>query len=197
VTVSGFARRRRVLTRAGGRVGDDVYVTGEVGGAAAGLQYWKQTRETTDPKQISGMDACIARHRRPEPRVRIGMLLGRNGAATACMDLSDGLADAVRQIAEASGTGARIEADALPIDEAARAWFLRSGHDPITGAIAGGDDYELLFTASRRARGRLGTVMRQARGVRITRIGVLTGDRDLTVSRDGREEALPAGFVHF
>jgi len=197
VTVSGFARRRRVLTRAGGRLGDDVYVTGEVGSAAAGLQYWKNMTETIDPKEISGMDACIARHRRPEPRVRIGMLLGRNGAANACMDLSDGLGDAVRQVAEASGTGARIEAEALPIAEAARAWFLRSGQDPIMAAMAGGDDYELLFTAPRRTRGRLHTVMRQARGVRITRIGVLTDGREVAVSRDGREEPLPAGFVHF
>ena len=64
-------------------------------------------------------------------------------------------------------------------------------------AIAGGDDYELLFSAPRRARGRLATVMRQARGVPITLIGALTAARDLGVSRDGREEPLPAGFVHF
>ena len=129
--------------------------------------------------------------------MRIGMLLGRNRAATACMDLSDGLADAVRQIAEASGTGAVIDAAALPVNDAARAWFARSGCDPITAAIAGGDDYELLFSAPRRARGRLATVMRQARGVPITRIGVLTTARELAVSRAGHEEPLPAGFVHF
>jgi thiamine-monophosphate kinase len=197
VTVSGFARRRHVLTRAGGRVGDDVYVTGEIGAAAAGLQYWKHTKDTKDRKEIRGIEACIERHRRPEPRVRVGMLLGRNRAAHACMDLSDGLADAVRQVAEASGTGACIDAETLPIGDAARAWFVQSGQDPVMAAIAGGDDYELLFSAPRRARGRLGTVMRQARGVRMTRIGTLTGERDLAVSRDGREEPLPAGFVHF
>jgi thiamine-monophosphate kinase len=194
VTVSGFARRRHVLTRSGGQPGDDLYVTGEVGSAAAGLAYWKDTKEA---KELPGIDACVARHRRPEPRVRVGTLLGRNRAANACMDLSDGLADAVRQVAEASGTGALIDAAALPINAAARAWFARSGHDPVMAAIAGGDDYELLFSASRRARGRLATVMRQARGVPITRIGALTADPDLAVSRDGREEPLPAGFVHF
>jgi thiamine-monophosphate kinase len=146
---------------------------------------------------IPGIDACVSRHRRPEPRVRVGLLLGRNRAATACMDLSDGLADAVRQVAEASGTGARIDAAALPINAATRAWFERSGQDPIMAAISGGDDYELLFSAPRRARGRLATVMRQARDVPIARIGALTEPRDLGVSREGREEPLPAGFVHF
>jgi thiamine-monophosphate kinase len=192
VTVSGFARRRHVLTRSGGRAGDDLYVTGEVGAAAAGLGAWRAGEHG-----IEGIDACVARHRRPEPRVRIGMLLGRNRAANACMDLSDGLADAVRQVAEGSGTGAVVDAAALPIPAAARAWFTRSGQDPILAALAGGDDYELLFSAPRRVRGRLATVTRQARGVPITRIGTLTADRALAVSRDGREEPLPAGFVHF
>jgi thiamine monophosphate kinase len=64
-------------------------------------------------------------------------------------------------------------------------------------AIAGGDDYELLFSAPRRAHGRLATVMHQARSVPIARIGALTAARDLVVSREGREEPLPLGFVHF
>lgn len=192
VTVTGFARRRNLLTRAGGRVGDDLYVTGEVGAAAAGLHAWKSS--VTD---VPDIDACVARHRRPQPRVRIGALLGRNRAASACMDLSDGLADAVRQVAAASGTGALIDADALPIPAAARSWFVRDGRDPVTAAIAGGDDYELLFSVPRRSRGRLATVKRQARGVSITRIGALTAAPTLAVRRDGREEPLPAGFVHF
>ena len=192
VTVSGFARRRHLLTRAGGRAGDDLYVTGEIGTATAGLLAWQAG--VTD---IPGIDACVARHRRPAPRVRVGMLLGRNRAATACMDLSDGLADAVRQIAEASGTGAHIDAAAVPINSATRGWFGRSGQDPVMAAIAGGDDYELLFSAPRRARGRLATVMRQAQGVPIARIGALTAARDLGISLEGREEPLPAGFVHF
>lgn len=197
VTVAGFARRRHVLTRAGGHAGDDLYVTGDVGAALAGLQYWKDTKDAKDTKGIPGIDACMARHRRPEPRVRVGALLGRNRAASACMDLSDGLADAVRQMAEASGTGATIDAALLPIDAAARAWFSRAGRDPVIAALAGGDDYELLFAVPRRARGRLATVIRQARGVPITRIGTLTGAPDVVVTRDGREEPLPAGFVHF
>lgn len=192
VTVTGYARPRHVLTRGGGQPGDELYVTGTIGAAAAGLAAWR-----TGGTGIDGMDACLARHRRPEPRVRVGALLGRNRAASACMDLSDGLADAVRQMAEASGTGARIESEALPIPAAAREWFSRSGSEPAAAATAGGDDYELLFAVPRRWRGRLATVLEQSRGVAITRIGVLTREPDLALTRNGAPEPLPAGFVHF
>jgi thiamine-monophosphate kinase len=192
VTVTGHARPRRVLTRGGGRPGDDLYVTGTIGAAAAGLSWWQQRGA-----EIVGMDACVARHRRPDPRVRVGALLGRNRAASACMDLSDGLADAVRQVADASGTGAEVDAALLPVPAAAREWFVRTGADPAVAAAAGGDDYELLFAVPRRARGRLATVARQARGVPITRIGALTADPAVVLMRDGVPEPLPAGFVHF
>jgi thiamine-monophosphate kinase len=197
VTVSGFARPRQVLTRGGARPGDDLYVTGAIGAAAAGLRWLKAAQARGQEPRGEGMAACAARHRRPEPRVRIGMLLGRNRAASACMDLSDGLADGVRQIAEASGAGASIEAGALPVPSAAREFFERDGSDPILSAVAGGDDYELLFAAPRRFRGRLTTVERQARGVPITRIGAVAREPGVFLLRDGRPEPLPSGFVHF
>jgi thiamine-monophosphate kinase len=197
VTVSGYARARQVLTRGGGRAGDDLYVTGDVGAAAAGLGWLREARDAANARDLAGIDACVLRHRRPEPRVRVGALLGRNRAATACMDTSDGLADAVRQIAEASNVGATIDGASLPIPAAAREYFRRAGHDPIAAAVAGGDDYELLFAAPRRSRGRLATVIRQARGVPISRIGRLTSERHLVIVRDGVLEPLPEGFVHF
>lgn len=197
VTVTGFARRRHVLTRGGGRAGDDLYVTGEIGAAAAGLGWSKASKDSEASKPLEGIDACVRRHCAPVPRVRFGALLGRNRAATACMDLSDGLADGVRQIAEASGLGAAIDAGALPIPAAAREWFHRAGADPVTAAVAGGDDYELLFAVPRRGRGRLATVVRQARGLAVTRIGQLTGEPVLAIVRDGAAEPMPTGFVHF
>jgi len=143
------------------------------------------------------MEECLQRYRAPEPRVRIGALLGRNRAASACMDLSDGLADAVRQVAVASGLGAVVDGDALPISPSAREWFRYSGADPVTAAAAGGDDYELLFAVPRRGRSRLATVIRQSRGVPITRIGELTAAPELILMSGGRREPLPEGFVHF
>jgi len=198
VTVTGFARPRHVLTRGGARPGDDIYVTGAIGAASAGLSWLRAARARgSQAPDDEAMAACAARHRRPEPRVRVGALLGRNRAATACMDLSDGLADGVRQIAEASGTGARIDAAALPIPAAALDFFARDGVDPIRSAMSGGDDYELLFTVPRRFRGRLATVVRQSRGVPITRIGEITREPGVFLLRDGMREPLPDGFVHF
>lgn len=125
------------------------------------------------------------------------MLLGRNKAASACMDLSDGLADAVRQVAEASGTGAVVEAAALPIDQAAREWWASRGLDPVLAALSGGDDYELLFAVPKRLRSRLRAVVRSGRGLPFTRVGELTADRSVVLRRNGPEEEMPQGFTHW
>jgi thiamine-monophosphate kinase len=113
------------------------------------------------------------------------------------MDLSDGLADAVNQLASACGTGALVDASALPIPEAARRWFESGGQEPVRAAVSGGDDYELLFAVPPRARGRLRTVVRQARGVPVTRIGELTAAPAILLKRDGTTEPMPDGFAHF
>lgn len=194
VTVTGYARRRHVLTRSAARAGDALYVTGDVGAAAAGFG-WSKRGEGAEA--IEGIDACVRRYCAPEPRVRLGALLGRNRAASACMDLSDGLADAVRQVARASGVGAIVDGAALPVPNAAREWFRRAGMDPVRAAAAGGDDYELLFTVPRRSGGRLATVVRQARGIAVTRIGELTTSTELVLLNNGAREELPDGFVHF
>jgi thiamine-monophosphate kinase len=209
VTVTGNVRPRRILTRSGGRPGDALFVTGSLGAAAAGLG-WLKASGPTDLHLRQGYDgqartsgptdlmrSCVDRHLRPEPRLRAGLLLGRNRAASACMDLSDGLGDGVRQVAEASGTGALIDAALLPIDPAAAAWFREQGLDPVTSAISGGDDYELLFAVPRKGRGRLRAVQSAARGLPLTRIGELTADRDVLLTHEGRTGILPAGYTHF
>ena len=202
VTAVGHVRPRRVLTRSGGRPGDSLYVTGTIGGAAAGLGWLRENataltpaalREPSDP----AMAEAVLRHRRPRPRLRIGAVLGRARVASACMDLSDGLADAVRQMAEASGTGATLDGAALPIDPAAGTWFTAHQGDPVAAALSGGDDYELLFALSARASRRLRSVEAVAAGVLVTRVGELTRDTALIVLRDHRPEPLPQGFRHF
>ena len=198
VTVVGSVRRRKILTRYAGRPGDALYLTGTIGAAAAGLG-WLRTQPRTSRRepQDSMLAECVARHRRPGARTRIGSMLGRTGAATTCMDLSDGLADAVTQIAAQSGTGATIDANALPIHPGAVEWFSSRGIDPVTAALSGGDDYELLFGVPAKRRGKLRHVIQQSRGVPIRRIGELTKDPAIVLSRDGRLEGLPPGFVHF
>jgi thiamine-monophosphate kinase len=194
VTVVGHVRPRRVLTRQGGKPGDILYVTGQIGAAAAGLGMLR-TGSAGGPDGT--VAALVERHRRPAPRLRVGAVLGRTRSATACMDLSDGLADAVAQLAKASGTGAVIDAPALPIPDAAREWFQSQGQDAVRAAVAGGDDYELLFSVSPRGHGRLRTVIQQSRGVAITRIGELTASPAILLRRDGAIEPMPDGFTHF
>ena len=122
------------------------------------------------------VDPCIHRYLYPEPRLRLGTLLGRNRAATACMDVSDGLADAVHQLADASRVGATIDGGALPIDPGARNWFEQQGHDAVNASVTGGDDYELLIAARPRLRGRLAAAERHG-DAPLTRIGSCTADR--------------------
>ena len=197
-TLIGDVRPRKYLTRAGGRPGDGLYVSGAVGAAVAGLD-WLRRREggAPDSPLEPGLGDCVRRYRRPEPRFRLGAALGRGRAASACMDLSDGLADAVSQLAAASGTGAFIDAASLPIPRAASDWFASHGVDPVLTALAGGDDYELLFAVPPRHRGRLKTAVQQSRSPTITRIGELTADPAIVLRRDGQSTPLPAGFTHF
>lgn len=190
ITAIGSVGRRQVLTRAGARPGDELYVTGAIGGGAVGLHALRENR-TTAP-------ASAERYLRPEPRVRAGLLLGRTRAASACIDLSDGLADAVQRIAESSGVGVALDPDALPISDEVRRWHGEHGADLHTAALAGGDDYELVFAVRPAHRGRLRQVRRLLGDLPITRIGVATRERAV-VLRDGggAVRAVPAGFEHF
>jgi thiamine-monophosphate kinase len=233
VTVMGTVKRRQALTRRGARPGDDLYVSGTIGAAAAGLRILQERRTLATDKDLqrsttqdtgnteartdqkrdcssvssmssvverSKVESCIARYLRPEPRLRLGIHLGRNGAASACMDLSDGLADGLRQIADASGVGMTIDADALPIAPGARAFFETRGQDPVVEALSGGDDYELLIAVRPRTERRLTAAMRRG-DVMLTRIGRCTTERGITLRTAGAASidvgALPHGFSHF
>jgi thiamine-monophosphate kinase len=113
------------------------------------------------------------------------------------VDLSDGLADGLRQLARASGVGIDVDASALPISPEARAWHAAAGTDAVGAALGGGDDYELLFTVRPRHRGRLRGARRRIGDLPITRIGVVTRGPELTVRDEGGHRELPHGFEHF
>jgi thiamine-monophosphate kinase len=193
VTAMGTVKRRRVLTRAGARPGDEVYVTGSLGDAAVGLQALRDGRAGAS----LDVQTCEARYLRPEPRVRAGVVVGRNRAASGCMDLSDGLADAVRQVAEASGVGMTIDAGAIPISGPSRAWHAERGSDPLQTALTGGDDYELLFTVRPLQRGRFDAARKLFGDVAVTKIGTVTKERDLVVRCGEQTRPLPQGYEHF
>jgi thiamine-monophosphate kinase len=231
VTVVGTVKRRQALTRGGARAGDDLYVTGSIGSAAAGLRLLQEAAAVTSHQSsvasqqssVAGLnhqtDGRLASHDlrltpddlrltpddlrlvtaylRPEPRVRMGLLMSRNRAAAACMDLSDGLADAVHQMAEASGVGATIDGAALPIDPVAREYFDARGLDAVAEALTGGDDYELLLAVRPRAYRRFAAAARHD-DVRLTRVGRCT-DASAVMLQQGATDVrpLPQGYSHF
>ncbi len=224
VTAVGSAQPRRLLRRAGAKPGDVLCVSGEVGGAAAGLE-WCRANGLQAAAGIPPPSSCVAapsspadpaspadamrgaasRFLYPEARTRLGWVLARNRAASACVDLSDGLADAVHQMATASGVGAIVDGDAVPVAAGSRRWFADEGRDPLVAAITGGEDYELLFTLPARHQRLLQAITRQASGGRggrnagltPARVGIITRDPRVILRRDGREEPLPEGFAHF
>jgi len=136
LTVQGLVPKGKALTRAGAQVGDLIYVTGNPGDAAAGLQLLQAGNKDFT-------DACIKRFAYPEPRIAAGEAL--RGIASAAIDVSDGLLADLGHLLEARGHGAKLGLEKLPLSRdilkhhaKEEAWKL---------ALTGGDDYELCFTA--------------------------------------------------
>jgi thiamine-monophosphate kinase len=194
VAAIGSVHRRGVLARSGARAGDGVYVTGHLGAAAVGLA---SLRAGVDATNDAGLRACQERYLFPVARTRAGLQLSHYGAAASAIDLSDGLADGLHRLAEASGVGMMIEADALPLASGVAAWHAAHGGAAVTTALSGGDDYELLFTVRPRHGGRLRGAIRRLGELPITRIGVVTEDRAVLVRDANGVVPIGGGFEHF
>lgn len=194
--VLGETRRGRAVLRSGARPGDQIFVTGALGGAAAGLRL---LQEGSDPKgadrRSRALRQLMRRQTRPTPRVEWGRLLGERRLATALIDLSDGLSSDLSHLCAESGVGASIEAALLPLDSSLKAAAFKD-EDALRLALDGGEDFELLFTVRPRDVAKLPL---EVEGVRLTRVGAVTAERGrLELLRDGRALPLrPGGFEHF
>ena len=193
VTAMGTVHARKALRRDAARAGDEVWVTGTLGAGLAGLR-WLERHGL--PEESDAAWPVVRRACRPTPPLKAGIALSRARASRCAIDLSDGLADGVRRLAEAGGCGITLDAAALPIEPATRAAFGALGLDAAAGALTGGDDYELLFTVSPRNRGRFRSA-RAVLGTPVTRIGVVTSGNALVVTAADGPMPLPAGFDHF
>ncbi len=168
VMVCGAAPRGRWLPRSGARPGDGIYVSGRLGGSALGL-----ARGPAQPR------AAWRRHVRPQPRLALGCFLRERLAATAAMDLSDGLSTDLWRLCRASKVSAAIEAPP------------RFPGATLEQALHGGEDYELLFTVPPKT-----SVPPRWKGVPLTRIGVVR-KRARAVVLLGGEPLEPLGYDHF
>ena len=194
VQIMGEVARGGALRRDGARPGDDIWVSGTLGDAALAVAALKR-RIRLKPAEL---ERCAARLNRPQPRVALGLAL--RGIAHSAIDVSDGLLADLGHILERSDAAAEIEFSALPASKIMRGYLdRRVARDAL---LAGGDDYELCFSAPRRARERIVRIGRRAR-IALTRIGRIQVHRHgaprlIVLAADGT--ALPrmrGGYDHF
>lgn len=193
VTIVGELPPGAALTRGGARVGDDVLVSGRLGDAALALAVL-QGRATLDDATLR---ALRQRLEWPEPRVALGQRL--RGAATAALDVSDGLTGDLGHILDASRVGAVVDLPLVPCAPALAALLATDARElALECLLAGGDDYELCFTAPPAARPLLAALAGEL-DLPLTRIGSITAEPGLRV-RDERGAplaTLPRAFDHF
>jgi len=176
LTVLGAVRRGRALTRANARPGDRLFVTGTLGGAALAVA-----------RAARGGRVRVA----PEPRLFAGQSLARLRGVGACIDVSDGLVADLGHLLRSSRVGAEVDPTRIPRPPGFAAACARVGVDPLRLALAGGEDYELLFTL--RPSAATAASLRRRLGVAVTEIGAITADPGLR----GIPQHVRRGFAHF
>jgi thiamine-monophosphate kinase len=186
----------RALSRGGGQIGDDIYVTGSLGDAAAGLALLQQRlqADAVDPAVTAADNsALIERFLRPTPRVGAGLALAR--IAHAAIDISDGLVADLGHVCTASGCGAVVDVECLPLSAELSALLASQAAQDY--ALSGGDDYELCFTAAPAQAQRIAAALLET-GTAATRIGKLTAGSGIIWQRGGLPFTPPrSGFRHF
>ena len=195
ISITGRVERGRAIMRSNAKPGDGIWVTGTPGDSAAGLEILKAGLFSPDD-----IGYLASRHLRPQARVKAGRLLGKAGIATAMIDISDGISSDLLHVLKASGAGAVIYEDKLPLSEELVAYAGRER--AVELALSGGEDYELLFAAGRRAEQSTERLLRgigKKAGVAFTKIGeVLEAGPVYMESAGGRRKALKArGYEHF
>ena len=200
ITVVGEVSRTRMKTRAGGRPGDVLAVTGPLGASRAGLELLRRAGIVSEPGDLAlGSDerrAAELAFARPMPRVREGRFLAASAYVHAMMDSSDGLSTDVARLARSSGCGATV--DEVPIHLAAFAVAEAVGDDPACYALDGGEDFELIIAVAPRAFNHLSRKFALAFGAALLPIGSLEIEPGIRIAADGiAHELVAAGFDHF
>jgi thiamine-monophosphate kinase len=182
IVVVGSVPKGAAIRRSGARPGDRIYLTGGLGGAAATLELLSSGRKLRP--------GDFPQHFHPVPRIEVGRWLRQKKLASAMIDISDGLSTDLSHICEESGVGAEILADAIP-----RSVIGKPPHEVgLNFALHGGDDYELLFTASPGKR-----IPMRIAGVRISQIGHIKPRKGIALRNPAGavSKLKPGGWQHF
>jgi thiamine-monophosphate kinase len=193
ITVFGEVPTGQALLRSGAGAGDDLWVSGSLGDARLALEVFRGARSI--PAAV--FEQARARMEQPTPRVALGVAL--RGIATSAIDISDGLCGDLGHVLERSGVGARIESEsALPLLAARGQGLVLAAEQQLELVLAGGDDYELAFTAPVAQRDAVQAAGR-ASATPVSRIGTIEATPGLRLAdAQGRvRDAVHASFDHF
>lgn len=187
--VGGSVPHSKAILRSGARPGDQIYVTGPLGGAAAGLHYLQRGERLESLKDMK-LQPILLRQLRPNPRSAAAEYLSANEIPTAMIDISDGLSSDLHHLIDASGVGARLWVNSIPIEE--YAFVDVTSFDVFERALHGGEDFELLFTVDPKK-------ISPEKLSDFHRIGEVTiTEGIIEVIGDGKTEILEAqGYRHF
>ncbi len=191
VTVCGEMYDKKVCYRSAAKAGDQVWVSGFLGDAACGLELCRKGLHD-QPEYAS----LVAAHLDPQPQPVLGQALADSGCVRAMMDLSDGLATDLAHICKASGVGAKIDADLVPLSAALQKGAEMVGMSPLKLALSGGEDYQLVFTADP-AQGKKLQKVAQSVGCDVHCLGRLVeGGGVVLCQGDGRRDIGFKGYEH-
>lgn len=199
IAIGECVSEREVL-RAGANPGDQIYVTGFLGDAAAGLRLIERgARVHSDNRALADtnpIDHLLYRHLQPEPRVGWGLLIGEQQLATAMIDVSDGLSSDLNHLCDESKVGALVDASSIPIDQLVTEICGRRALDPLMLALHGGEDFELLFTVKPE---NIGKLPKRVDGIPVTRIGeIKEAAHGVQIAEGSKVWQLdPGGWEHF
>jgi len=203
----GETPKAGAVFRSGAAPGDQIFVTGYLGDAAAGLRLIERGARlplrTDQPAQANSeagehhrLEYLLLRQLQPEPRVGWGLLLGEQRLASAMIDISDGLSSDLNHLCTESKVGALIDAGGIPIDPLVTELSGRRALDPLMLALHGGEDFELLFTVNPQDVARL---PKKVDGVSLTRIGeIKEASAGVQIAEGSKTWKLePGGWQHF
>lgn len=195
ITISGaafgLARKRELLRRSGARAGDILAVTGKLGAASAGLKIFLEKLPVAKYKQLTQAQL------EPSARVKEGRILARSGSVTAAIDITDGLAANLWQLARESKVKMIIDRAEIPEHPLVRKFAAQHDFDIDDFVLFGGEDFELLFTVRPEAWGKVRRSLERA-GTKATPIGHVTKGRGVFIKLGAKTAQLPdRGYEHF